>query len=204
MVLNIGMFSRARGSKGYDVLSDIELVDLVISGNEDAFAEIVKRHLRSITALAYRTLYSQADAEDVAQSVLIKLWQKPKTWDPNKASLSTWLYRVTLNACYDSSRVRSRRSQLEPGHSSNVTKSDVSEDISNQQESELKNEALQQAIKRLPGTQRDAINLAVFVGLPQTQVASILGVSVKAVESLLMRAKKSLKQAVANNSGRNL
>ena len=189
------------GAQGYGALLDSELVNLVAAGNQEAFAEIVKRHLRSITSLAYRTLYSQADAEDVAQTVLIKLWQKPTSWDPNKASLSTWLYRVTLNACYDASRARSRRTELEQNDDSSISQSDVSEDISDRQESHIKNEAVQHAIKQLPDTQRDAITLAVFVGLPQKQVASILGVSVKAVESLLIRAKKSLKQSVTDTSG---
>lgn len=195
------MIDQLRSSEGYGALSDSELINLISNGNEVAYTEIVKRHLHSITSLAYRTLYSHADAEDVAQTVLIKLWQKPSSWDSSKASLSTWLYRVTLNACYDASRARSRRSQLEQNEDVSLIQSDVSEDFSDLQESRRKNNAVQHAIKALPEAQRDALNLAVFVGLPQKQVATILGISLKAVESLLVRGKNNIKKAINDTSG---
>ena len=97
----------------YAHMLDEDLVLLLQKGNHEAFAEIVGRYVRPTRLLAQRTLNSAADAEDVVQSVLIKLWQNPHSWQPNKASLGTWLHRVTLNACYDVSRSHARRSTLE-------------------------------------------------------------------------------------------
>ncbi len=187
---------------GYASLDDESLMLLVQSANHDAFAELVQRHTANLLNLAKRTVHSSADAEDVVQAVFIKLWQRPHNWQPDKSSLSTWLFRVVLNACYDQSRARTRRtvaeSQVE--ESLKYQSPDVLDQIDLQQQADTQHQSLLLAITDLPESQRDAINLAVFVGLPQKQVASILGVSLKAVESLLSRAKAKLKLNVAQQN----
>ena len=188
--------SELASESGYGLLSDADLVKLVQSGNQPAFAELVKRYTGSIKMLATRTLFSQSDAEDIVQTVLLKFWQKPYSWDSKKSALNTWLYKVTLNACYDASRSRTRRTELESSSESEYMQADVLENLTEDEEVRIRNELLQEGMKSLPHTQRDAINLAVFVGLPQKDVASTLGVSVKAVESLLIRAKAKLRKHV--------
>lgn len=185
---------------GYGLLSDADLVKLVQSSNQLAFSELVKRYTGSIKMLATRTLYSQSDAEDIVQTVLLKFWQKPYSWDSKKSSLNTWLYKVTLNACYDASRSRTRRTELERSGEYEYMQADVLDNLSDDEEVRVRNKLLHEGIKSLPEAQRDAINLAVFVGLPQKDVASILGVSVKAVESLLIRAKAKLRKYVNEKS----
>ena len=189
---------------GYAPVPDADLVKLVQSGNQLAFAELVKRYTGSIQMLATRTLYSKSDAEDIVQTVLLKFWQKPYSWNSEKSSLSTWLYKVTLNACYDASRSRTRRTELERSGESEFMQPDVLDNLSDDEEVRVRNKLLLEGMKSLPHAQKDAINLAIFVGLPQKDVASILGVSVKAVESLLIRAKAKLRKYVNDESGGSL
>ena len=182
----------------YAHMLDEDLVLLLQKGNHEAFAEIVGRYVRPTRLLAQRTLNSAADAEDVVQSVLIKLWQNPHSWQPNKASLGTWLYKVTLNACYDVSRSCVRRNTLEQDLDPPTDEADSYVLVNRAEQDGLRKQLLKRGMKSLSASQRDAINLAVFVGLPQKQVAEVLGVSVKAVESLLVRAKAKLKNFVEN------
>lgn len=185
----------------YTQLDDDRLMGLVLQGNHDAFAGLVRRHTSLMLGLARRTLNNVADADDVVQAVFIKLWQAPQAWDSDKAALTTWLYRVVLNACYDLGRVKSRHVNaqqniidLSDGSEMHVTS--TLELITNSSELQQRQQLLQQALRQLPQAQRDAINLVVFTGLPQKQVADVLGISVKAVESLLVRARRNLKKHV--------
>ena len=139
----------------------------------------MSRHTANMLKLARRTLLNSVDAQDVVQGVFI----------------STWLYKVVLNACYDSARVSARlKAQSIEGYDAALP--DVLEQICDFDQQTHRQQRLQSSLLKLPNNQRDAINLAVFAGLPQKQVAQVLGVSVKAVESLLVRAKRKLNQLV--------
>jgi len=188
----------------FDDLNDAQLMQLVHSGEHPAFAEIVKRHTDRFFSLAYRTLQNRSDAEDVVQQAFIKLWQNPSAWDGEKSQFTTWFYRVIINACHDAMR------KNKYVHSANDdTLEAVSTPVSSEQQllednqkQNLQKHYLQQAIRALPASQRDALNLVVYVGLPQKQAAQVMDISVKAVESLLVRAKRTLAKNVnryANN-----
>jgi len=181
--------------EAYRVLDDQALMALVNTGNHSAFTELVSRHTANMLKLARRTLLNSVDAEDVVQGVFIRVWQKPERWQAEKSAFSTWLYKVVLNACYDSARVSARlKAQSIEGYDAALP--DVLEQICDFDQQTHRQQRLQSALLQLPNNQRDAINLAVFAGLPQKQVAQVLGVSVKAVESLLVRAKRKLNQLV--------
>lgn len=183
----------------YQTIDDQQLVLLIRSGNHDAFNELVTRHLDRFFRLAFRTLQNQSDAEDVVQSCFVKFWERPQMWKPGKALFTTWFYRIVLNACHDQMRRDARTSYLQPERLED--KSDaVSSEQSNfevKQEDSLRQSYLAAGIRELPGPQRDALNLVVYCELKQQQAADIMGVSVKAVESLLVRAKRSLAATVA-------
>jgi len=171
---------------------------LVCSGKHDAFAELVARHTDRFFALAFRTLRNSSDAEDIVQNAFIKLWQNPSNWNSDKSQFTTWFYRVVINACHDHMRK----------HKAMVNVDDdvievLAEPTSCEQTSLEKNQTqvqqqqlLGDAIKQLPSSQRDALNLVVYLALPQKEVAEIMGITVKAVESLLVRAKRSVAKAI--------
>ena len=186
----------------YTALDDTSLMALVVQGNHDAFAELVGRHTTSMLGLARRTLNNVADADDVVQTVFIKLWQSPNRWQTDKSAFGTWLYRVVLNACYDLGRAKSRQrsareSLLEASDAGDMQVSDTVDHLVKVGQQRQREQQMQAAIGQLPSAQREAINLAVFTGLSQKEVAQVLDISVKAVESLLVRAKRNLKSTIA-------
>jgi len=171
---------------------------LVCSGEHAAFAELVGRHTDRFFALAYRTLNNANDAEDVVQSAFIKLWQHPRRWDSDKSQFTTWFYRVIINACHDCMRQQKSSVSVDGGVIEHLVEPIVSEErnLEQSQTQQQQQQALNNAIKTLPSSQRDALNMVVYLGLPQKEVADIMNVSVKAVESLLIRAKRSIANRV--------
>ncbi|MFT5137325.1 MAG: RNA polymerase sigma-70 factor (ECF subfamily) [Arenicella sp.] len=183
----------------YRDLSDAKLMLMVCNANNDAFAELVQRHTQNFFALAFRTLQSKDDAEDIVQNSFIKLWQRPQSWNSEKSLFTTWFYRVIINACHDHIRRNKRFVYVEPQVIENAMSPMSSEQSNLQAEQELKRQQryLEMGLAKLSGAQRDAINLVVYCALPQKQAASIMGVGLKALESLLVRAKRALVKNVA-------
>ena len=178
----------------YQELSDDDLMPLVASGNHDAFAELVTRHTQRFFLLAFRSLQNKSDAEDVVQSAFVKLWQMPLGWDSSKSQFTTWFYRVIVNACHDFRRKHARVIPLEQSLLESATPQVGCEQsrLEDQQYLRWQQNCVEAAISRLPASQRDALNLVVYCELPQKQAAQVMGVSLKALESLLVRAKKSM------------
>ena len=183
----------------YNDKSDVQLAEFIVNGNHAAFAELVTRHTDKFFALAYRTLQHQGDAEDVVQNAFFKFWQRPHLWRADKSLFTTWFYRVIINACHDHQRKYSREVSATPEVFEAALPVSPSEEaiVSGKQELKVKQYCLESAIKTLPISQRDALNLVVFSELPQKQAADILGVSLKALESLLVRAKRNLSKHIA-------
>lgn len=184
----------------YDALDDIDLVDLVRSGNHDAFAQLVRRYTDQFFGLAYRTLRNRAEAEDVVQTAFIKFWERPHLWNADKSLFTTWFYRVVINACHDHTRKASRTVSNPENVIEYSLPSVKSEDVllQDKQHTMWQKTCLNEGMKRLPGSQRDALNLVVYCALPQKQAAEVMGVSLKALESLLVRAKRSLASTVSS------
>lgn len=169
------------------------------NNRQHAFSILMARHLDKVRALAWRTLQSHADTDEVAQEVFLKIWHKPDRFKPGKAKFSTWLFRVTLNACIDRQR-KTKTVPIEPFETvlrdeKPTPEQALSKDQQNQQRGERVNNALQ----NLPDRQRQAIILSHFEGISNIEAAQILDTSVEAVESLLGRARRSLKAALAKD-----
>lgn len=182
----------------YTQLSDGDLMPMVVAGNHDAFAELVKRHTQQFFALAFRSLQHQGDAEDVVQNAFIKLWQNPRLWNPEKSKFTTWFYRVIVNACHDYRRKHKRLLGVDDNILEAASEPVTSEQnlLERQQQLNWQQQCLEVAINQLPTSQSDALNLVVYSELPQKQAAEIMGISLKALESLLVRAKRSINKMV--------
>ena len=186
---------------GYADQDDAALAALICMGNQAAFAELVERHTDRFFALAFRTLLNRGDAEDIVQSAFIKFWQKPTLWKSSRSKFTTWFYQVVLNACRDFQRKSQRQvltapEQLESSCGTVVSEQDLAEDT---QASNKRKQLLHAGLRTLPLAQRDAINLVVYCELPQKQAAEVMGIKLKALESLLQRAKKGLASFVDAN-----
>jgi RNA polymerase sigma-70 factor, ECF subfamily len=169
--------------------TDEDLMARVTQGDHAACRQLVERHLGPIYAVAYRTLGDRAAAEDVAQEVMTRLWAHAARWRPGPARLTTWLHRVALNLCFD--QLARRRTQARhPAPEPIDTGRDA---VTLVQERDVR-EHVRAALQSLPDTQRAAITLCHYEGISNAEAAEILGVSVEALESLLARARRNLRE----------
>ena len=171
-------------------INDEGLMLRVCNGDHRAFSVLVERYSDMAYAAAYRMCSDRVEAEDIVQEAFMKLWQKPQSYDPAKgAKLSTWFYRVVSNLAID--KMRKKKPQKNPDvlerMQADTTPADDALQMSQEQV------AIENAIQALPERQRLALNLCFYEGLSNKEAADIIGVGVKALESLLMRAKAKLK-----------
>jgi RNA polymerase sigma-70 factor (ECF subfamily) len=169
---------------------DHELLALIQDGNGQAFATLVERHTERFYRLAYRYLQSKAAAEDVVQDAFVKLWENPAIWQPERNSrFTTWFYRVVVNLCLDLQK-RKKPVALDEEIPLIDDREPVDETMMRIQEQK----ALEKEIAALPERQRTALNLCFDEGLSNQEAAAVMGVKLKALQSLIMRAKTTLKE----------
>lgn len=175
-------------------MPDESLMDFVCGGNVRAFETLVSRYHARFYNQVYRWVMNRSDAEEIVQDAFLKLWSGKAKWKSDKkARFTTWFYRILYNQAIDVLRTRKRdMSEL----SDNITDGADSEETKMIEGQEQK--ALRRAILELPENQRIAVNLFYFDDLSQKQIATLMGVSLKALESLLSRAKVQLKQRLAD------
>lgn len=172
---------------------DADLIPRLAAGDQTALSELMDRRLKTLHGLAARLLSDAVMAEDVAQTVFLKTWTHAPKWEPGKARLLTWMCRVATNQCLD---ILKRKGpiysdsvpDIEDGRMSAVEMLSANDDASK----------VRRAMTTLPDMQRAAITLCYFDELSQKEAATILGVSVKAYESLLSRGRKKLRTALEN------
>ncbi len=138
--------------------------------------------------LACRMLGNQADAEDVTQEVMLRLWKMAPVWQSGNARVSSWLWRVTANLCTDRLRARRLGSSLSPDETADNRPSQ----IDRMMESE-RSRALEDALSDLPARQRIAVVLRHLEGRSNPEIAEMLDTTIEAVESLLTRGLRGLR-----------
>ena len=178
-------------------LDDESLILQIQKGSHEAFAMLVDRHTNRFYRIAYRLVPSRDDAEDIVQDAFLKLWNRPNLWDPGKRTkFTTWLYRVVINLCLDH-RKKKKLVNLSEGIELADEKpgADILLDVHQKQA------LLERLICELPERQQLAINLCFYEGLSNNEAAQIIGVRVKALQSLIMRAKTTLKYKVERYLG---
>ncbi len=143
-------------------------------------------------SVALRMLGNRAEAEDVTQDAMMRLWQMAPNWVPGQAKVSTWLYRVTLNLCVDIQRKK------KPDRLADVPEPEGEEpSVAERMQEAARKDALQTALSQLPERQRQAVVLRHIEELPNPEIAGIMGVSTEAVESLTARGKRALTAILA-------
>jgi RNA polymerase sigma-70 factor (ECF subfamily) len=171
---------------------DAALLARYAAGEADAAQMLTARLTPRLYAHAYRVLGDGAEAEDVAQDALMRLWRIAPDWRAGEAKVTTWLYRVVANLCTDVLRKR-RSTPLDEV----AEPQDPAPSVPQQMQQTARAEALQAALQTLPERQRQAVVLRHIEGLANPEIADILGVGVEAVESLTARGKRGLSAALA-------
>ncbi len=172
---------------------DEALLAQVALGDPAAVRAMVARKLPRLLSLAGRMLGEAAEAEDVAQEALLRVWRQAGRWRPGQARFDTWLHRVTLNLCYD--RLRRRRETPTdtppeviddgPGPDRGLQAQDTGRRVA-------------AAMAALPDRQREAIVLCHYQELGNIEAAEVMGVTVEALEGLLGRGRRALRAALAD------
>ena len=164
-----------------------ELVRLAQAGDVAAFERLVARQYSFIFKTAFRWLGHRSDAEDVTQTVCMRLATTLKSFDW-RASFTSWLYRITLNAVYDLKRSSQRRQRLASEISLGAT-----EESRPTQEDELALSELWQVVRQLPEKQRDAVLLVYAEHMSHAEAAEVMGCKDVTVAWHIHNARKALK-----------
>ena len=180
---------------------DDDLLARIAAGSQGALAQLIARHGRGLRIFATRYLGNPSDAEDVVQDVFVTVWKNADRFDPQKARISTWLYKITANRCIDQRRRRFLRSfigldDLDGDPASEAP--DAEARVSNRQELSI----VRDGIAALPQRQRMALLLKVVADLDVPAIAEVMGTSVGSTEQLLVRARRGLRDHMAAHDGR--
>lgn len=167
------------------------LLARVAAGDAEAFRGLVDRHLPTVLAVGRRMLRDDAEAEDVAQETLLRLWRNAGGLELGPGGVRPWLRRVVSNLCID--RVRARRNTTVVDEV--PEESEPPAQFRHLAEREL-GQRVDAALKALPERQRLALTLFHYEGMSQIEVGEAMGISDEAVESLLARARRTLKTAL--------
>ncbi len=173
-------------------ISDDALLALYVNGDQTAASELTQRIAPRVFGFCFRLMQNQAEAEDVAQEAMLRLWKMAPDWVPGQAQVSTWVFRVASNLCTD--RLR-RRASVGLDEAPDLT--DDTPGVEAQMMARERATALDEALQKLPDRQRQAVVLRHIEGMANPDIAQILEISVEAVESLTARGKRALATALA-------
>ena len=164
---------------------DSDLMARIAAGDATAFRILSRRHAPRMLAIARRIVGSGAD--DVVQEALLRVWTHAPRWRAT-AQLRTWLYRIVVNLCLDEKR-RPQPVPLEAAGDIMDSQTDAAADL----EARERDARLAAVIDTLPPRQRAAIVLTYQEGLANAEAAAVLETSVGGIETLLVRAKRTLR-----------
>jgi RNA polymerase sigma-70 factor, ECF subfamily len=181
-------------SSPYRNVSDAELLSWSAKGDRRAFEEIIIRHGPFALRVASRFVLEPFSAEDVAQDAMVRVWSQAGMFDPRRADFRTWLYRVVVNLCIDQ-----RRRMRSEGIPEDFDPVDPAAGADETMMADQRYAALARALNDLPVRQRAAMTLVYDEGMSGTEAARVLGLSAKAVERLLRRARSFLRERLRSN-----
>ena len=172
---------------------DDTLMARIAVRDAEAFRVLVDKHAGKAHRIAWRMLGDPIEAEDVAQEAMLKLWEQADRWQAGSAGVGAWLNRVATNLCLD--RLRRRRFASDEDVPERVDETPLADA---RIDSEWMRRRAMQAVQSLPDRQRAAIVLTYYEECSNLAAAEILGLNIKAFESLLLRARQALKAALGD------
>jgi len=183
---------RESGIPGVHNAEDRQLLQRIAARDAAAFTLLVKRYLQTIVTFARRYTSQKADAEDVAQETFMRVWQHASNWrDGDNASVRSWIYRISYNLCMDLLRRRNNSTPIDELDLSCVYQQQPDAKMEQQQQMTL----LGNSLRQLPVRQYTALSLQLSDALSYQEAASAMDISLQAYESLVARARRTLKKA---------
>jgi RNA polymerase sigma-70 factor (ECF subfamily) len=176
-------------------LLDEDLARLAQQGDQDAFAELVKRYEKQIFSMAYRLIGDYDEAADLAQEAFLRIYRMLDRYDPEKRFFS-WMYRVAQNTCINA--MNKRPANVVPMERAEEYFSDDQGGSHAEPEQNYLNrevrENIDKAIAELPDNYRDVIYLRYIEDMPYQQIADALNLPLSTIETRLFRGRKLLQQ----------
>jgi RNA polymerase sigma-70 factor (ECF subfamily) len=173
------------------VPDDRDLVDRAQAGDLAAFEELVRRHQQGLFSYLYRMCRNSSDAEEMAQAAMVRAWEKLGGFR-GASSFKTWLYRIGTNLCFN---LRTRRKPTE--ELSETMAAPDCEGPEQVYQQRVREAVVWTALAGLPNDQRAALVLSVYHDMSYQEIAHTMGKTVRAVDSLLFRAKTNVRKALA-------
>lgn len=174
---------------------DSDILPALMRQDQSAFATLMDRHIKTLSALSAQMLGDMHQAEDITQGVFLKTWEMLPAWQTGNAKLITWMRRVATNMCLDYLRKK------KPVYSDSVPEQKGSEPMQDDfLVSQEVSEKISMALDELSGRQKAALTLFYYQDLPQKQCAEIMELNVPAFESLLRRSRQALKKSLTSKA----
>lgn len=186
------MASAALKARDVFASDDDAVMARVLRRDASAFRSVVEDNALMLQRIAYRMIGDAAEAEDLAQEALTRLWQHAARWQAGGPGIAAWLTRVTMNLCLD--RLRRRRFASDEAVPERADEAPLAPA---QIEAEQQRQRVVAAIAALPDNQRAAIVLTYYEDQSNAAAAATMDMNIKAFESLLLRARGALKRALS-------
>jgi RNA polymerase sigma-70 factor, ECF subfamily len=178
-------------------IADEQLVNQVAGGDASALEQLYERYVRQCFGLALRMLGEPAHCEEVVQEVFLKLWTQPSSYSSQKGKFASWLLSMVHHRCIDELRRRSRTEvALEDPETGGflTTEPDPEPDALEQIWTREQQTAVRTALGQIPQNQRQVLELAYFMGLSHSQIASKLDQPLGTVKTRIRLGMQSLRQ----------
>lgn len=198
--LHLAFASSAQRNESNDE-QDVTLVAQLVAGHVQSLEVLYARYARPVFSLAFRIVGIEADAEEVMQDVLERVWRRAPTFDPNRGRFGSWVLGMTHHVAIDALRKRGRRPQFIEGEAATQvvawtadTRVDVAETVIQNEEAQR----VRQALETLPAAQREAIELAFFKGMSHLEIAAATGDPLGTVKTRIRRGMERLKAVLGD------
>jgi len=183
-----------------DLEAEIELLRRIGAGDLRSFEELYRRFSGMLFATIFRILNQQEAAEDVLQEVFLQIWEKAPLYDPVRGKPLTWIVTLARNKAIDRLRSTQRSHRLQSEVEREAQAFDPAEERNSADALEAveQGKLVREAVRKLSKDQREAISLAFFSGLTQTEIAERLGEPLGTVKARIRRGMMRLREVLKN------
>lgn len=181
-----------------DSVKEKHLINRVQNGDILAFAQLIRQHSSRVLTLIKQIVHSPMDADDIAQEVFIKVFKGIDQFRGD-SSFSTWLYKITKNACYSYLQKKQPAMvslDIESDSNDSILVPDLEQDIDKIIAQKDINERVLKCLSKLPPKYKIVIHLFYYEGLQYREISDILEIPLGTVQTHLFRALKSLRKEV--------
>ena len=193
---------RSSKDKAAEPLNDETLAAQVAQGDSAALEALYDRYASTVLGVALKVLGDQGMAEDVLQETFWRVWRSAATFQSQRGSFTSWLFRITRNLAIDAYRRRNVRPHAVNGTDDSESVLDQTPDpdvdVAEQTQAILKNRQVRNALTSLPAVQRQVIELAYFYGMTRQEIAEATGEALGTIHTRARLGLQKLREELEN------